>query len=277
MKKIIFLIVILSTFLSCHTGQERNGIITSIPIDTIIYNGKKVVIALNVMDTTHVTKNFEKLNYLEELRFCMEENFDNYRGYHYFKHLNSGIFIEIGDKGIEFIYKETHPDSYFSIYKIFDLNGFIKEKGLIITNTENERNIYTPPLSKIGTWYYYDKTGKLIQEVNYDEHYTFTFDDMINYCKKENIPVSKGIYFQTDTVFNDDGSIKWEEELITHIDKYEVNDPETFPSARGAKYLWTVNFRSNGGYKYGYKCTYITLNGQTGEVLSQSFGPRIIY
>jgi hypothetical protein len=43
-----------------------------------------------------------------------------------------------------------------------------------------------------GIWYYFDESGKLIQEIDEDKPYKFTFDDVLQFCRKNGIKVNKG-------------------------------------------------------------------------------------
>ena len=68
----------------------------------------------------------------------------------------------------------------FGIYKEFYPNGNIKLKGLYCCFGFN-----------IGQWFNYDNNGKLIKTINNDLGYTFNTDSLINFCKKNAIPLKK--------------------------------------------------------------------------------------
>jgi hypothetical protein len=189
--------------------------------------------------TITVTNKFERLD--------IEAFHQNEENYFYQKRMDSGIEIEIDGRGGEFTYKETHPDSYFSIYKEYDSNGYIKEKGLIITHSY---------LSKIGIWYYYDGSGKLVKEVNWDKLYKFTFNDILAFCKKERIPVEKGIDFPSKIMLNEDKDTL-NIQFITMIDRMEEDE-----------YYWEILYYNT----YDYMMNTISLDGQTGKVLSRDSG-----
>ena len=249
---------------SCYSRKEKTEInncnntdaIKKIQMqtDSINNNKAKKDIALSVMSETKVTGEFERLD-MELFHQCMEESRANGLGNIYTKRLDSGIEIELdgrdrSSKDIinEITYKETHPDSYFSIYKIYDSRGYIKEKGLLIAKSMST--------SKMGTWYYYDESGKLINEINYDKPYTFTFNDVLEFCKKEKIPVTKGIDFPYKTMLNDSNE-PYKAYYETYIGRSDKGTE--------VKYSWLIIYY-NG---IGTKRTDIMLDGKTGKVLSR--------
>ena len=258
MKKIIYFVTILATFVSCYSRKEKTEINNSNNTDSIknttmqttdsMNNKVKRDIVFNVMSTTKVTSEFERLD-MELFHQCMEESRANGMDYTYKKRLDSGIEIMLDGGSEELIYQETHPDSYFSIFKIYDSRGYIMEKGLLITKSFST--------TKMGTWYYYDETGKLINETNYDKHYRFTFNDVLEFCKKERIPVTKGIDFPTQTVLNNENEpVKLM--FVTEIDRGYTD----------TKSWWLIIYY-NG---YSTERTDIHLDGQTGKVLSRDSG-----
>ena len=83
----------------------------------------------------------------------------------------------------------TPKDSYFQIIKVYNRNGKIITKGLTL-------NLPWSTFNK-GIWYEFNENGKLIKETNYDEPYKFTFEDILQFCKKENIEVKKGPILQS--------------------------------------------------------------------------------
>jgi len=253
MKKIIFFNIILVFVISCHTKKE-NTEITKINTDTInrvlmqtdsIKNNKvKGDITINVMATTKVTNEFEKF-VIEAFRQNAEDN-------KYHKRMDNGIDIKIDGRFNDLTYQETHPDSYFSIFKIFDSRGYIKEKGLIITKSVSGSNM--------GTWYYYDDSGKLKNEINDDKHFQFTFNDVLEFCKKEKFPVTKGIDYPKGKILDADN----ESVEVTYVTTIDRGDDYYM----GVKYYWLIiNYNA-----LGTKQTVIYLDGQNGKVLSRKSG-----
>jgi len=263
MRKFIIFISILAALVSCNSGKERTEISntnntdsiknTSMQTDSINSNRVKREIVINVMKTTEITGEFECLD-MELFKQCMEEGRANDWGPVYRKRLDSGIDIEIDGGSDDITYQETHPDSYFSIYKIFyKSTGYIREKGLIITKANSL-------LSRVGTWYFYDESGKLTQEINDDHHYKFTFNDVLAFCKKERIPFTKGKDYLTKTIIRTSDN---EPISVTHyafIDRGE--------DYKGLKYWWVITHYP-GFFEYR---TEIVLDGQTGKVISRHSG-----
>ena len=66
----------------------------------------------------------------------------------------------------------------------FYKNNNIKMKGLFF-NSLGSRGFQK------GTWYEFDEQGKLIKEIDYDKFYKFTFEDILKFCEREKIKISK--------------------------------------------------------------------------------------
>ena len=106
--------------------------------------------------------------------------------------LPDGIVIDINvsegahdDPYSGIFFKTYYPDSYFSLFRQFRLDGTLICKGLI----------YAADFDK-GVWYYFDEHGTLVEEVDYDEQFRFTFEDILIFCAKNNIRVEKGFSSQ---------------------------------------------------------------------------------
>ena len=56
------------------------------------------------------------------------------------------------------------------------------EKGLSVNNGGFKK----------GIWYYFDEQGKLLKEEDNDLPFTFSFEELIKYLQKQNIPISLG-------------------------------------------------------------------------------------
>ena len=72
-------------------------------------------------------------------------------------------------------------DSYFKVSKHYYADGKIKEKGVAFHTGH-----------PIGTWYLFDESGNLAAEKDSDAGYLFTYEDVINYCINNDIPLTKG-------------------------------------------------------------------------------------
>jgi len=133
------------------------------------------IIQLDAMGYPIVTKEFELFD------------FETYQKTSYRVRAPGGIVININvsefgpNAGIYF--NTYHPNSYFSLFRQFRLDGTLVRKGLS----------YVQGFQK-GVWYYFDEAGRLTKEVNYDEPFKFTFEDVLMFCEKQNIRVEKGFF-----------------------------------------------------------------------------------
>jgi len=75
-------------------------------------------------------------------------------------------------------------------YKQFYPNGTLKQKG--------KRCWYG---FYIGKWNYYDNKGKLINTADFDDDYAFTWEDILKFCLKRNIPLNKTTNGPATTVY----------------------------------------------------------------------------
>ena len=104
------------------------------------------------------------------------------------KKTDSG-FIEIMKNKTNISYKFTPNNSLFKIVKVYYLNNIIQTKGITL-------NLPWSTFLK-GTWYEFDEKGNLINEVDYDKPYKFSFEDILKFCEKEGIPLTKGPVLQS--------------------------------------------------------------------------------
>ena len=83
---------------------------------------------------------------------------------------------------IGYVQKDTPPmPNMFYRYKEFYLNGNLKENGLRCKKGAFQK----------GVWSYYDSTGKLTKEVDYDKPYKITWEQIERFISKKNIPLEK--------------------------------------------------------------------------------------
>jgi hypothetical protein len=81
-----------------------------------------------------------------------------------------------GDIYVEYIYPQ---DSLFIIYSEYYNNGVIKERG--------ER--YYQGRWKKGIWKYYDQGGELIESIDEDISFKYTWEDVLSFTKKNSIDI----------------------------------------------------------------------------------------
>ena len=130
---------------------------------------------------------------------------------HYYK---DGSFLEMGKDKDEFIHRFYPSNSYFYSSKTFyPSNGYIMRKGIN----------YVRGFAK-GCWYEFDEKGILVKTTDCDAPFTFSFEDILAYCKAYHIEVTKGyqrIGFQNRILrfVNDDGSCYW---VIKHLKRYDL-------------------------------------------------------
>ncbi len=152
----------------------------------------------------------------------------------------STIVRQLQDQSYGFIDRVFYQKTYFTLIKKYYRNKNIKDKGISF----NEG-------SPIGIWYHFDETGKLIKEENTDEGYTFTPEDLVKYCKKNNIELSKG-YHES-------------EGYQTSVYKSELN----------GKKVWKISYLIS--FNKQEKEVKLTLDGQTGKVIKREEFPYDSY
>ena len=133
---------------------------------------------------------------------------------HYYK---DGSFLEMGKDKDEFIHRFYPSNSYFcSAKEFYPSNGYIKQKGIA----------YVRGFGK-GLWYNFDEKGHLIKTTDYDAPFTFSFEDILAYCRAHRIEVTKGyqrigFHNEIHRFVNADGSCYWTIEHLKRDDLIEV-------------------------------------------------------
>ena len=155
-----------------------------------------------------VTDEFEVFD--EALYKAMEKNEIGDVFYYY----KDGSFLQMWKGKTSFVYKYYPFNSFFYLYKgFYSSNKYIKEKGIN----------YVRGFAK-GLWYDFDEKGHLIKTTDYDAPFTFSFEDILAYCRAHRIEVTKGyqrIGFHNRILrfVNDDGSCYW---VIKHLKRYDL-------------------------------------------------------
>ena len=155
-----------------------------------------------------VTDEFEVFN--EALYQIMEKDKFGHVS-HYYK---DGSFLEMGKDKDEFIHRFYPSNSYFYSSKTFyPSNGYIMRKGIN----------YVRGFAK-GCWYEFDEKGILVKTTDYDAPFTFSFEDILAYCKAYHIEVTKGyqrigFHNRIHRFVNDDGSCYW---VIKHLKRNDL-------------------------------------------------------
>lgn len=205
------------------------------------------------MKTPMITKNAEKfpidqlLKYGNKTKGFSEKG--EYISYSYYTNENNNSNYLYGIENINYSITNYFDDNVCSIQKQFYGNGMIKEKGVFFNRNDN---------TKIGIWYEYDDTGKLLKEIDYNDGYKFSFQDVLSFCQLRKIKVVKGDVRKLPGGF------------YTQILKDNLN----------SKKVWIIKYQDGikntekvvtEGDKVIYKDIYeeIILDGQTGKVISE--------
>ncbi len=137
-------------------------------------------------------------------------------------------FLEEDTQSSGYVSVKYPNNSVFSIVKLFYKNGNIREKGIQFNNG-----------SEYGIWYKFDESGKLTEEENTDEGYQFSWDDVVEYCKKNKIKLAEG--------YPKGG---WQTEIFKETD--------------GAQNIWKITYQVAGEL-----LNEVTLDSNTGSELSK--------
>jgi hypothetical protein len=131
------------------------------------------------------------------------------------------------DEDGRFIQILTPQNSIFQVYKGFYESGKIKIKGF------RASSFYC------GIWHTYDEQGKIIQTKDYDIPFTYTWEDLKQYCNEKNINLKDG---------------------KTSIERYNTDSTK--------QSQWQITYWGNYEKKLDYdRLITITKDGKTGELL----------
>ena len=189
MYKIILLIVIFLSSCNLPKSQkevqsvDNNSVDTietaintiDIMIDTININ---LITADKMKTITDIDNKFEKfdIEWLKENATAISD--DKIPDYEYLKNNETSTIFMGGRKTYGYWVWKFFNDSYFAINKLYYPNGNIKEKGWHF-------NKETIDGFKKGVWYYFDESGKLIKEIDHDEPFKFTAEDVFRFCRQD--------------------------------------------------------------------------------------------
>ena len=172
----------------------------SMPKEKVIYNNFPIV-----------TDEFEVFDMA--LYQAMEKNVLG----HAHQYLKNGTYFEIWKGKSDYIYNYFPFNSYFFMSKKFYMsNGYIMRKGIN----------YVRGFAK-GLWYDFDEKGHLIKTTDYDAPFTFSFEDILAYCRAHRIEVTKGyqrigFHNEIHRFVNADGSCYWTIEHLKRDDLIEA-------------------------------------------------------
>ena len=178
-----------------------------------------------------VTPEFEKFDssYFERIRYE-----DSNEG---LEILQNGTLIKMEEYNTHKAYFEHRKNQYFYISKVYYPNGNIKEKGLYYSEFEK------------GVWYNFDEQGNLTDSIDHDEPYKFTFEQILEFARKEGIE-----YRKFDVEYK-----------LSRIEKY--TELLRFCDENYKKHVWFIRHWN----RQRRQLEEIMIDGVTGEVLERQF------
>ena len=120
--------------------------------------------------------------------------------------LPNGTYIELQVTKAGKYYTAIPKDSYFMLQKVYYPSGRISTKGWA----------YIDFFAK-GVWPNFDEEGNLTLKWDWDKPFTFTFEDVLKFCQKNNIEVKKGSGTEVHTSINREA----DEEMAAWAIRYE--------------------------------------------------------
>ena len=187
MKKITFIFIALVFFgfvfvASCGENKKPTRMITADVMRTIT----DVDDSFERLDIRWLSRNAQFVHVYERGVMCRRR----VRAYIFTEeNETSKIRIE-GDRISGFSAHTFFHDSHFVIQRFFYPTGNIERKGWHF-NWRRTTNMFMK-----GVWYYFDESGRLIKTIDYDAPFKFTFEDVLEFCRKEGIVLPKG--YNTD-------------------------------------------------------------------------------
>jgi hypothetical protein len=238
-KNKYLLITILLLFSAC---QNKTGKETEQKINIMAAPINDTEIKLDSMGYPIVTKKFEIFDFeTYEQRPPAKPN--GYRNSTYVLKLPNEIVkvfrIRGGSNG--FYYNIYYPNSYFCVFKEYYSNGNIKRKGTMCVQEGFAK----------GIWYEFDEFGKLIEETDYDKPFEFTFEDVVEFCKKNDIRVEKG--YESVEEYRRTGSTQIWREYFESSCQWKIEYRKEDPKAQQGLVEITIR-----------------LDGKTGKVISKT-------
>ena len=164
----------------------------------------------------------DKFEWFDQARFDRRPNKDS-NDWEIF--LPNGTYIQLQDLSVGLLnskagkkyYTAIPKDSYFMLRKVYYPNGKIWTKGWA----------YIDFFAK-GVWPNFDEDGNLAFKYDWDAPFTFTFEDVLKFCQKNNIKVEKStgewVYGYTTTIKReaDEDRAAWAIEYLKRWDLIET-------------------------------------------------------
>lgn len=194
---------------------------------------KKNIMSIPIIDNSSESFNYEILS---------ETNKSSFKGENYYKTQSKNRLVVKDRTGEELINytKGNNEDSGFSGYDYSENSIIGVFKQFYPNNTIKTKGVFCWFGFKIAKWYNYDENGNLISTDDFDRGFDFTYEDVFEYCKINNISLEK------------------KEENRTEIRKYvSPNEEESF---------WGIRYRSKEKGVY----INIRLDGKTGTEIART-------
>ncbi len=152
------------------------------------------------------------------------KNKDQAENYKYTSKNNEIIEESGGLENGDYIRIKHIANHNFKEFYRFYPKGTLKIKGMFYENDFNS-----------GIWHYYNEQGNLEKTIDYDQAFTYTWDDILKFVKEKKIDLS---------------------ENTTRISR----------ATEGAIPTWGVTWHYDSG-----RLKSITINGKTGEIVEEKF------
>lgn len=196
MKNLVLLLVYTSFFtLSCGTSKE----VKEFKHPETEIKTKKLNVKFLEKAKSKITKTYELIVRREWVRVPYTENRIAYI-YYTKKKINTKDIVDIRRWNQEiYIYTLINPNKEFKEeYKYFT-SGNLYTGGRIFTGKQVKninRSVETPYEFKVGVWHFYDEDGRLIESIDHDAYFDFTFDNVLSFIEKNNLELFIGTHKQ---------------------------------------------------------------------------------
>jgi len=171
---------------------------------------EKHIIQEKAMETFDIETFNKKKNLTENYKYTSEND----------EVIEESGGLENGD----YIRVKYLANNHFKSFYRFYPNGTLKIKGMFYENDFAS-----------GVWDYYDKEGKVEKTIDYDQPFTYSWDDILKYVEDKKIDLLKN---------------------TTRISR----------TTEGSVPTWTVTWHYDSG-----RLKAVNINGETGEIIEEKF------
>jgi|GEM_PF-4100747 len=235
MKRLLFFILTIS-FISCNTEKRL-----------VIEN--KNLPGWEKLNVKALYKQNSQKNGSVKIDFHSDNGFANYVIYDSVKNRKIGI---VGDrrgftKWDLYLCDYSGGQVLCSVTSYFDGQGYLLKKGNEVSFSFTEKNAslehYGGILFPTGLWNFYDRSGQILQQKNYEKDFEFNFTQICDYLNSINVELPSSKVIGNSIMLNN-----------TKVERDTLNK------------TWKVSY-----YKKIQEYLYTTkfLNGKTGEVVKE--------